>query len=192
MAEKIKLNINESFQEIKECSISRCFIDEKTSKKDTLKCRKCQRLVHYACTRLLAYQIQLCLTYKTRSFQCQNCVKILPEILEKVEKGEESKIIKLEKEIKACENIINAQKEELIKNNFEKPGCNQTLSNMKVIENKIEKRIEGIEHKIEAILSKVNENNTKETSQKGTYAQVSTQKRNQQRKLSKTFFKRIK
>ena len=83
MADKINGKNIEKVSEINKCSTSKCFIDNKLNNKDTLACRKCKRAVHYACSGLPAYQIQLCLTFKARSFQCQNCVEILPEIQEK-------------------------------------------------------------------------------------------------------------
>ena len=113
MEDLIKIKNDKHTAVIYQCSISKCFIDDKTSKRDTLTCRKCKHSVHYICSGLPAYQTQLCLTFKARSFQCQNCVEVLQEISDKVAKGEKLKIEKLEDEIKACENIINAQSEKL-------------------------------------------------------------------------------
>ena len=66
------------------CTPDKCFTNEIIRDNDVLQCRKCQRFVHYACSELPAYQIQICLQYKTRSFQCAKCITITPILLEKI------------------------------------------------------------------------------------------------------------
>ena len=170
MANKIKGDNNENQSENNDCNASKCSIDEKSNNKDTLVCRKCKRAVHYACSGLPAYQIQLCLTFKARCFQCQNCVKILPEIKEKVEKGIKNKIEKLEREIKACENIIKAQREQIDKKIKETEIQNNDKEQTKA-NSGIEQRTEGIERKIDEILNNIAVPNTKDhISKKESYA----------------------
>ena len=172
MADKIKSDNSKNESENNDCNPSKCSIDEKSNNKDTLVCRKCKRAVHYACSGLPAYQIQLCLTFKARCFQCQNCVRILPEIQEKVEKGIKTKIEKLEREIKACENIIKAQKEQ-IDEKIKKTAKQNNNEEQTEANNAVEQRIEGIELKIDEILNKISVPDTKDhLSNKESYAQA--------------------
>ena len=60
----------------KTCTSSECIDD---SSKLTVTCEKCKRKVHFACTRLPLYQLQLITCYGTsvfRKFTCCNCVLI--------------------------------------------------------------------------------------------------------------------
>jgi len=100
MEEKIDENDQELPLENEVCTPTKCIIREETIPKDTLTCRKCHRDVHYNCSQLPIYQIQICLTFKSRSFQCQSCVKISPELMERVETCRNTKIEELQKEIK--------------------------------------------------------------------------------------------
>ena len=71
---------------INKCSPSNSFFDQDSDSKDFLMCKRCQRTVHYVCSELPAYQITLCLTFNPRSFMCQNCVNVHPEVLKILEK----------------------------------------------------------------------------------------------------------
>ena len=51
---------------------------------NSLKCVKCERFVHYRCTNLPAYQIQIIIKKRNYSFQCQNCVEVSKSLLELV------------------------------------------------------------------------------------------------------------
>eukprot|EP00111_Clytia_hemisphaerica_P021761 TCONS_00063988-protein len=113
MVEKIQENNQKSPSINDFCSLSKCIINEENALKDTLQCRKCHRLVHYLCTELPLYQIQICLSYKSRSFQCQNYTKIVPQVMERYNSNESSKIEGFKNEIKACENIMKRQDEEI-------------------------------------------------------------------------------
>ena len=101
----------DSFHELSTCTKENCILNGKEEKNGVLVCRKCTRKVHYVCSQLPAYQIQLCLTSKSRSFQCQNCVKVPEELKKKCLREEQEKIERLEKEVAACENIIKVQTE---------------------------------------------------------------------------------
>jgi len=65
------------------CTPNECFINEIIRDNDVLQCRKCQRFVHYACSELPAYQVQICLQYKARRFECAKCITVTPILLEK-------------------------------------------------------------------------------------------------------------
>ena len=90
MTESAKRSINENHSKNYEYSIPRCIFINKGSKNITLQCRKCHRYVHYSCSRLPAYQIQLCLSFKERSYQCPNCIKVSPEIFKELEISDEA------------------------------------------------------------------------------------------------------
>ena len=61
------------------CNSKQCVDDQD---KDSLTCTKCKRSIHYRCTMLPAYQIQMFVNLKSHRFRCQNCVDVSPEILE--------------------------------------------------------------------------------------------------------------
>jgi len=74
----------ENAQKYGSCTTDKCFTNEIIKDNDMLQCRKCQRFVHYACSELPAYQIQLCLQYKSRRYECAKCVTVTPILLEKI------------------------------------------------------------------------------------------------------------
>ena len=49
------------------------------------KFHKCHRAVHYKCSQLPGYQIQLCLSFKKRRYQCSDCTKVSQKVLEELE-----------------------------------------------------------------------------------------------------------
>ena len=104
------------------CTPWECNIRRNTADEDTLQCRICQRRVHFACSELPAYQIQLCLQHKARKYQCRNCVVIKPKLMEKLKIKSAGE---LQKEIRACENIIKVQQEEITKIKTEKQNSNE-------------------------------------------------------------------
>ena len=85
MAESIKTKINKKPPKFHECSPQRCVFNKEISKDVALQCRKCHRFVHYRCSQLPAYQIQLCLSFKERRFQCPNCIKVSQHVLQELE-----------------------------------------------------------------------------------------------------------
>ena len=62
------------------CSDAACIEDQD---KNSLKC-VCERLVHYRCTKLPAYQIQVINKKRNYSFHCQNCMEVPESLLELV------------------------------------------------------------------------------------------------------------
>ena len=117
------------------CTKEKCIVNVKDKNRGLLVCRKCTREVHYICSELPPYQIQLCLTSKSRSFQCQNCVKVPEEIKQKCLHQEKHKIEKLEKEVTACENIIKVQTEttsRLVQQSKETKNIEKKLEDLKV------------------------------------------------------------
>ena len=62
------------------CTAELCFADDDKYK---LECSKCNRYVHYDCTQLPLFQIQLFLTTGYRKFICANCI-VISEYLSKL------------------------------------------------------------------------------------------------------------
>ena len=141
------------------CTVEKCFTDDQTKENDMLQCRKCQRYVHYACSELPLYQIQICLQYKTRSFQCVKCVTISPKLLERAKtnvKEMESDAVKTE------------------------------TTNKDINESDFIKRLCHLEEKIEKLVNK--EDNKKESKQM-TYADITKEELKQQEVNIKSFIK---
>jgi len=99
---------SEEYRSINICSDLECANDNDNLK---INCVKCQRNVHYACTGLPPYQIRLFKTKGYRGYICGKCVPVSTEFKESISSQEESFIEIYRKEIKACENIIEAQKD---------------------------------------------------------------------------------
>jgi len=115
------------------CTQSKCVGDIDVS---VIKCIKCRRLVHYTCTELPMYMIQQIIRSKHERYQCVNCVRITQELSQAFVSStrKDKDIIKLNKEIKCCENIIQIQNESLsslkakkTEKHKKKPGRNQTV-----------------------------------------------------------------
>ena len=72
-----------------ECSNNECIGDQE---ENVLKCRKCDRNVHYECSQLPAYQIQTFIKYKTirSNYICQNCIQPELWVKELVKKSSET------------------------------------------------------------------------------------------------------
>ena len=62
------------------CTSSTCVQDENDQYK--VECAECKRLVHYRCTELPPYQVQLFLTKGYRKFICVNCVVLQKYLLD--------------------------------------------------------------------------------------------------------------
>lgn len=119
------------------CSLTECTED---CDENILTCVSCKRFVHFKCTNLPLYQLQLILNTKSKRYTCQNCVEISKDLFEKVprqSKKEKSKKENewLRREIKGCENVIRAQKTtiesqkeelEFLKEEFKKSNGNKT------------------------------------------------------------------
>ena len=148
--EKTKNTLNDDIQSSNMlCSSSRCFISEDSTENDVLQCRKCKRLVHYVCSDLPDYQIQICLNFKTRSFQCRNCVQISENLKDRINSNHETKIGELRKEIVACENIIKAQEMQIKENSPKNVSIGD--NNVNEFIEKFDKRMEQLEQKLDNI-----------------------------------------
>ena len=140
ISKNIEIQQNNGF-----CTPDNCFMNEVVKDNDVLQCRRCERFVHYACTELPAYQIQLCLQYKSRRFECAKCVTVTPILLEK---------IKTSTERVRKDKATNTDKV----NDGEQQGDNSTNA-----------RLDRLEEKVEKLLSK--EDVAKDKKQR-TYAEI--------------------
>ena len=89
---------------VSKCTPTTCKYDNNKYK---LECAECKRLVHYGCTSLPTYQLQLFLTKGHRKFICCKCVEI-PSYLHAISSNQneahlKTVIKKLERELKEQE-----------------------------------------------------------------------------------------
>ena len=152
------------------CNSSECIKD---SDKDALKCEKCKRSVHYRCTLLPAYQIQVIKSRKTHKYFCRNCVVVPQELHDLVPNRERSvtsfkttkKVEQLQREIHGCEGIIKSHveyeshlKEQLSKKDEDllqlknKLDNNPALHTLEYMEEKFEKKLDTFKESILASL----------------------------------------
>ena len=164
MAENKTIKNTGNSQSINNCSPTKCVINEKSNIKSILVCRKCKRHVHYQCSELPDYQIHLCLSFKLRSFQCRNCVKISPAVLKNLVNDGPTKVEKLKRDVRLCENILRSQGDEIIKLKAENSKQNKD-SEIKKLKDSIEQRLNGMEKKIDFTMDKIK-------NKKGSYADI--------------------
>lgn len=70
-----------------DCTPGNCSKDDDIYK---LECIDCKRLVHYKCTNLPVYQLQLFLTTKYRRFRCTNCIEVPKYLVELMQVSDNS------------------------------------------------------------------------------------------------------
>ena len=158
MAESTKQEIAKISKNTDKCSLQKCVFSNEGDKDETLQCRKCHRFVHYGCSQLSAYQIQLCLSFKARSYQCQNCIKVSQNVHDALERS---------KLFFSCEQgTTNYEKTK--RNHINKVG-----EEIKEKEN-IERRIDGLENKINKLLAEIKTCKESREEVKTSYAQVTS------------------
>lgn len=147
------------------CTESCCSVGDNERK---IKCTKCKRFVHFACTNLPMYQLQLFFTKNYRGFTCVNCVKVTEELEELFKDQQKTMIDTFRREIDACENIIIVQKENESKliNGIKKLKENQKKDTQEkeilvdLIEKKFNHLEEKLSHKLEESVKKATANKT--------------------------------
>lgn len=156
-----KIHQKQPFEEANQnqtCSLTSCADDDDQNR---LKCRKCHRLVHYECTQLPLYQLQIFVNTYNEQYLCHNCVRITKTLRSKV--GENSYHM-MQKEIEKKDGVIKKLNNELAKN----------CSLKKDIESIFTKKMADLETKTEKMIKEEiqqTKNYMKETSQK-TYAEI--------------------
>lgn len=68
-------------ENLEQCTENSCIKDQD---QDKLSCIVCNRSVHYRCTKLPLYQLQLFVKRRIRSFTCVNCVEITKDLARKM------------------------------------------------------------------------------------------------------------
>lgn len=143
-------DLDESVQE-ETCTPSKCVHDRKKKRFD---CTTCKRSVHYSCTELPAYYIQL-IVCKEVKFICVNCVEI-PKTL-KINRPTNEEVKTLKRDVENCENIIRVKEEKKkelestvnslkneVKNLKGKLKTDPALHTVEYMEEKFEKKIQDM------------------------------------------------
>ena len=156
-----KIHQKQPFEEANQnqtCTLTSCTDDDDQNR---LKCRKCHRLVHYECTQLPLYQLQIFVNTYNEQYLCHNCVRITRTLRSKI--GENSYHM-MQKEIEKKDGVIKKLKNELAKNCSLKNDIESILTKkMTDLETKTKKMIKEEIHQTKEFM--------KETSQK-TYAEI--------------------
>lgn len=109
-------DLNRSVSERK-CTSIACAVD---LQKNVLQCTKCSRFVHYQCSFLPAYQIQVFISNKrSNKFTCINCVDVSKDLIDLSKTGDNTQVFidrikHLEKDVEGCKNIMRSQQEKEI------------------------------------------------------------------------------
>lgn len=149
------------------CTPAQCTKDQDN---DVLKCERCGRHVHYRCTLLPAYQVQLFkMNTRQHKFVCINCVAIDKKVLELVPNKPrpqpplrlEKEIEDLKRELEACKGLLKKYEEdkfradsktkelETLKKKLHKEPALHTLEYVEQkFENKLETRLEAFKESI--------------------------------------------
>lgn len=151
-------------------------IDNTETRKDVLECRKCQRLVHFACSELPLYQIQVCFAFKLRSYQCRNCIQITQELMQVVESTKQNT---KKQPGTHNEEITNISAEQIPKKEKSKEN----------IERSIEDRLDKIEKKIEDLVTQSTKQEESDKP-KQSYAVAAKNHKEEQSKESKRIMTR--
>lgn len=125
-----------------------------------IKCSKCKRSVHYACTNLPIYQLRLFYTKNYRGFICVSCVEVPADFKKMFENQGESMIDTYKREIKACESIIMVQKdnEEKFISGIKKLKEERKIAHQeKDLVSLFQKRFDELEKKIDGTQTSVEE-----------------------------------
>ena len=162
---------SDNSEDILICNQSQCTKDED---KDSLTCGKCKRSVHYRCTMLPAYQIQLILNKRgPNKYVCQNCVDVPEDLLQLVPiKQRSHPSLKTEKEIERLrrdndalnaiiqQNILDLEKKNKmieikvndLKQLKEKLDDSPGLHTLEYVEEKFERQLENFKETMENLI----------------------------------------
>ena len=139
------------------CTLTGCIDDEDQNR---LKCRNCQRMVHYECTQLPLYQLQIFVNTYNNQYVCHNCVRITRSLKSKI--GENTYHM-MQKEIAKKDDVIMKLKNESDKNR----------EIIKIdIDNILTKKITDLETKTRKIIKEEIEHTKNFISSSKTYAEI--------------------
>lgn len=147
------------------CTDSLCIEDLDN---DVLVCVKCDRKIHFRCSRLPAYQIYLFNTKRHLKYSCQNCVGEIPkQFLELVPNRNRSQpsikitkeLEKLRKEVKTSKEIIKSKQniENELLNVIEKQEAELRMLKKDLQNDPAYHTLEYVEKKVEAQLKEFQE-----------------------------------
>ena len=132
------------------CTATKCTSDKD---EDRLQCRKCKRYVHYECTQLPLYQLQIFVTTYNEQYTCQNCVRITRSLSNKVGKTTHHM---MQRELEHKDSVIEKLTKELNK-------LNNPSNNHEIIKNELETLLAGKIADLEAKTRKIIKEEIKQT-----------------------------
>ena len=135
---------------------------------DRLQCRKCKRYVHYECTQLPLYQLQIFVNTYNDQYTCPNCVRITRSLTNKVGKNT---CHMMQRELENKNAVIEKLTKQLNKQN-NKSDYNENIKNE--LENLFTEKIAELEAKTKEIIReeiKQTKDSMQQSSQ-ATYAEI--------------------
>ena len=144
------------------CTTKKCTSEED---EDRLQCRKCKRYVHYECTQLPLYQLQIFVNSYNDQYTCPNCVRITRSLTNKI--GDNTYHM-MQRELENKDGVIQKLTKELNK-------LNKKSTNQETIKNELEtlltEKITHLETKTREIVREEIKQ-TQETIKPPTYAEM--------------------
>ena len=170
---------DEGSNDTNQCTEHNCTND---NDKMRLECHKCLRTLHYACTGLPTYQLQMFMTKGYRKYVCIDCCLIAKDLNKKVHEQAEriQSRTHSRKEIEACESIIKLKNENEKKlSNVVKElqtRCQEYIKDKNCVTNLIETQFSALETKLttkieETMNTKFHGTNQK-SNQKRSFAEI--------------------
>ena len=135
------------------CTEHNCIKDDDKMK---IQCQKCQRMLHFACTGLPPYQLNMFLNKGYRKFLCITCCSPAKELGRKIHEQAEriNSCTHSYKEIEACEGIIQVKSENekrlstVVKDL--QARCQEYLKDKNYVTDQIERQFSVLESKLTA------------------------------------------
>ena len=152
------------------CTTTKCTSRED---EDRLQCRKCKRYVHYECTQLPLYQLQIFVNTYNDQYTCPNCVRITRSLTNKAGKNT---CHMMQRELENKNDVIEKLPKELNKLN-NKSDNNENIKNE--LENLLIDKIADLEAKTrEIIREEIKETkDSMQQSSQATYAEITKAQR---------------
>ena len=132
------------------CTTTKCTSNED---EDQLQCRQCKRYVHYECSQLPLYQLQIFVTTYNEQYTCPNCVRITRSLMNKVGKNTYHM---MQRELEHKDSVIEKLTKELNK-------VNKTSKNHQIMKIELETLLTGKITDLEAKTRKIIREEIKQT-----------------------------
>ena len=133
------------------CTEHNCIKDDD---KMRIQCHKCQQMLHYACTGLPPYQLNLFINKGYRKYQCITCCPPSKDLGRKIndQAGTIKSCTHSYKEIEACESIIHLKSENEKRLNTVvkdlQARCQEYLKDKNLVTNLIQSQFSELETKL--------------------------------------------